>query len=106
MEVGVVQPRPEYFTYFSSTALMLDDSRTFPILSSAFALLFGLLWVFGIFGRIWSPKPADQVSELDQRGCPPTEFTTAADNEVWEVPRNIGELTVTKLLVHPIKVSL
>lgn len=48
-------------------------------------------------------KPGDQVLKPDQVGCPPTEATNAKD--VWEVPQDIGELTISKLFVHPIKVS-
>lgn len=85
---------------------ILDDSYIFPILSSALSLL-GLLWVSGIFGRVRKIKQPSQVSELNQGGCPPTEVAAAAnDKEALEVPKNIGELTVSKLLVHPIKVSL
>ena len=84
---------------------MLDDLGTFPILPSAFALLF-LLWASGIFGRVRSLKPTDEVSGLNRLKPPPTEATAANDKDVWEVPQNLGELTVSKLLVHPIKVSL
>lgn len=87
---------------------MLDDLRTFPILSSAFPLFLGLLWVSGIFGRVWNLKRTNRVPQLNQEGCPPAEATTAAEygREVLEVPKDIGVLTVSKLLVHPIKVSL
>jgi hypothetical protein len=87
---------------------MLDDLRTFPILSSAFSLLLGLLWVSGIFRRVRNLGRPNQVSQRNQEGCPPTEAAAAAnyDEQVWEVPKDIGELTVSKLFVHPIKVSL
>jgi len=89
---------------------MLDDSRIFPIISSAFALLVGLLWVSGICGRVRSLKKTSQASKLNQGKCLPTEATAGVnvdDEETeWEVPMNIGELTVSKLLVHPIKVGL
>ena len=85
---------------------MLDDSRIF--ISSAFALLIGLLWVSGIFGKVRNLERTNQVSNLNREGCPPPEATAilnADDTEAeWEVPMNIGELTVSKLLVHPIKV--
>jgi len=88
-------------THFFTHMLVLDDSRIFPLLSSALALLLCLLWVFGIFGRVRrNDKPTNHG------GCPPVDATTAYDEDVWEVPENIGELTVSKLLVHPIKVSL
>ena len=86
---------------------MLDYSSIPSILSPALALL-GLLWVFGIFGRVRILKPASPVSKLNYMGCPPTGATATDDEDgkhVWEVPQNLGELTVTKLLVHPIKVS-
>ena len=87
---------------------MLDDPRIF--ISSAFALLIGLLWVSGIFGKVRNFKRTNQVPNLNQGGCPPPESTavlSANDEEAeWEVPMNIGELTVSKLLVHPIKVGL
>ena len=83
---------------------MLDDSYIFSALSSALALLLGLLWVSGVFGRVQKLKQTSQVSKLNQGGCPPAEATLANDKQVWEVPRDIGELTVSKLLVHPIKV--
>lgn len=87
---------------------MLDDSRIIPLLSSAFALLLGLLWVSGIFGRVWNLKRTNEASQLNREGCPPTEATSAViyDEEVWEVPMDIGVLVVSKLLVHPIKVGL
>ena len=87
---------------------MLDYSSISSILSPALALLLGLLCVSGIFGRVRVLRPTSQVSKLNYIGCPPTEATAADDEEdkhVWEVPQNLGELTVTKLLVHPIKVS-
>ena len=83
---------------------MLDDPHTFSALSSALALLLGLLWVSGIFGRVRKLKQTSQVPKLNQGGCPPAEATVASDKQVWEVPHDIGELTVSKLLVHPIKV--
>jgi len=87
---------------------MLDDSRIISILSSALALLLGLLWVSGIFGRVWNLRRTNEASQLNREGCPPTEVTAAAnyDEEVWEVPKDIGVLAVSKLLVHPIKVGL
>ena len=85
---------------------MLGDSNTIPILSSAVALLFGLLWASGVFGRVRSPKPKNEVSRLNHSKPPPIEATAANGKDVWEVPRNLGELTISKLLVHPIKVSL
>ena len=85
---------------------MLDNSVTFPILSSALALLTGLLLVSGIFGRVCNPKPTNQVSGMNRTQCPPAEAAATNDKDVWEVPHSIGELTVSKLLVHPIKVSL
>lgn len=87
---------------------MLDHLHIPSVLSSALALL-GLLWVSGMLGRARNPKKATRKSELNQGGCPPAEAsaTAAADgNEAWGVPKDIGELTVSKLLVHPIKVSL
>jgi len=84
---------------------MLDDSSAFPILSSALALLFGLLWASGIFGRVRNPKPTNELPGLNRAKPSPAE-ATANDKDVWEVPQNLGELTVSKLLVHPIKVSL
>ena len=44
--------------------------------------------------------------ETEHTGCSPTEATAANDKDIWEIPQNIGELKVSKLLVHPIKVSL
>ncbi|KAF9644632.1 hypothetical protein BDM02DRAFT_888505 [Thelephora ganbajun] len=66
---------------------MLNQSRVFPTLSPTRYPRFVM----------------DQVLKLNQGGCPPTETTAVNDKEVWEVPQNIGELTVSKLLVHPIK---
>ena len=89
--------------------LMLDDLNILPILSSAFALLLGLLWVSGIFGRVRNFKKTTREPKLNQGGYPPAEATAtaAADgNEVGGVPKDIGELTISKLLVHPIKVCL
>ena len=60
----------------------------------------------GIFKRAWNLiEQMDQVSEPNPTECPPTEATAANGDDVWEVPPEIGELTVSKLLVHPIKVS-
>ena len=87
---------------------MLDRLHIPSVLSSALALL-GLLWVSGIVGRVRNPKKAIRESGLNQGGCPPAEASataTADGNEAWGVPRDIGELTISKLLVHPIKVSL
>jgi len=84
---------------------MLDGSNIFPVLSSALALLFGILWVSGISGRVRNLRQTSYVSRLNRTKCPPTEATAANDKDVWEVPQNLGELTVSKLLVHPIKVS-
>lgn len=86
---------------------MLDYPSISSIISPALALL-GLLWISGAFGRVQILRPASQMSKLNYIGCPPAEATSADDEEdkhVWEVPQNLGELTVTKLLVHPIKVS-
>jgi len=85
---------------------MLDGSGIFPFLSSALALFFGLLWASGIFGRVRNFKPTNQVSGLNRPEPPPPEATAANDKDVCEVPQNLGELIVSKLLVHPIKVSL
>lgn len=82
----------------------MGDPSTLPILTSALALL-GLLWASGIFGRVRILEPKHRVSKLNHVGCPPIEATATSDTDVWEVPQDIGELTVSKLLVHPIKVS-
>ena len=56
---------------------------------------------------LWGSTTPNQVSDPNPgAGCPPTEATAGDDGDVWEVPRDIGELAVSKLFVHPIKVSL
>lgn len=44
------------------------------------------------------------MSKTNQTGCPATEAVANA-KEVWEKPWDIGQLSVSKLFVHPIKVG-
>ena len=89
----------------SNSCKMVDDLPVFPILLSILPLLLGLLWVSGTFRRVCDISPTDQTSGSNGRVWPPTELAPANGEEVWEVPQSIGELRISKLFIHPIKVS-
>jgi hypothetical protein len=60
----------------------------------------------GIFGKAQNHSPVDRASESNRGELPPAEAAITDNGEMWEVAQEIGEIRVSKLFVHPIKVGL
>ena len=57
-------------------------------------------------GTAQNLNPSDEASNTNKAECPHIEAPAANAKDVFEVPQVIGELTISKLFVHPIKVGL